>query len=225
MDIQYIGHSCFRVRGKEGIVITDPFSSSVGFSLPQLRADIVTVSHPHADHNALDQVKPTANREKIFPITNSGEYEVTGISVYGYTSWHDEQKGAERGENTMFSIFIEDVHVLHLGDLGHKLSEEALDKIPDVDVLLCPVGGVYTIGPDEAAAVVAQLDPTYVVPMHYKTSAHNSETFGELATVEEFVKALGKAPKEMDKLTVTSSKRAGGEETETQLIILTPRTE
>lgn len=225
MDIQYIGHSCFRIRGKEGIVITDPFSSSVGFSLPQLRADIVTVSHQHADHNAIDQVKPTANRDKVFPITNAGEYEVSGISVYGYPSWHDDQKGAERGQNTIFSIFMEDVHILHLGDLGHKLPEDTLDKIPDVDVLLCPVGGIFTIDPQEAVSVVSQLDPAYVVPMHYKIDAHNAETFGEMADLEAFIKASGKAPKVMDKLTVSGTKRTSGEEVETQLVVLTARTE
>lgn len=226
MDIQYVGHSSFRLRGKEGIVITDPFESSVGFSLPQLRADIVTISHDHADHNNASGIKPTTGRENPYVINQAGEYEVSGISVYGYHTWHDESQGEERGDNIMYSIFLEDVHILHLGDLGHKLDEGALDKIPDVDVLLCPVGGVYTITAEQAVEIIGKLDPTYVIPMHYKTELHNQEMFGEMGTVEDFIKAVGKTPKEMDKLTITSAKSTGtGDDTETEVVILSAKIE
>lgn len=218
MDIQYVGHSCFRLRGKEGLVITDPFNSSVGFSMPTLRADVVTVSHDHPDHNNFSVIKDTASRKKPFIIDKPGEYEVQGISVYGYPSFHDSQQGQERGKNVMYSIFVDDVHVLHLGDLGHTLDEKNIQEIPDIDVLLIPVGGVYTIDPQQAIEVINLLEPAYVIPMHYRTNQHDKKTFGELATVEEFMKKVGKQAKEQDKLTLSGPK--SGDDAETQYVIL-----
>ncbi|MCD8485073.1 MBL fold metallo-hydrolase [Candidatus Woesebacteria bacterium] len=218
MDIQYVGHSCFRLRGKEGIVITDPFQSSVGFSMPALRADVVTLSHDHGDHNHADGVKATASRENPFVIREAGEYEVGGITVFGYPSWHDDQKGEERGRNIMYSIFLDDVHVLHLGDLGHKLDQKTIEAIPAVDVLLCPVGGIYTINAKVASEVISSLEPATVIPMHYRTDQHDTETFGELATVEDFMKEYGKTAQPQDKLRLTGGKAA--EETETELVVL-----
>lgn len=221
MDIQFIGHSCFRLKGKEGIVVTDPYSSSVGFPFPSLKADIVTVSHSHPDHNNILAVKPTAQRSKVFVIQNPGEYEVSGISVYGYPSWHDGLQGAERGFNTMYSIFLDGVHILHLGDLGHALDEKSIQDIPEVDILLCPVGGHFTIDPKQASEVISALEPSVIIPMHYKTADHNAETFGELATLEEFCKEYGKTGETTDKFSYTKKTL---EETETQLVILQPRT-
>lgn len=218
MDIQYVGHSCFRLRGKEGLVITDPFHSSVGFAMPKLSADVITVSHDHSDHNAIETLKATSSRDNPFIISQPGEYEVQGISVYGYPSFHDANKGEDRGRNVMYSIFLDDVHVLHLGDLGHPLDEKMIDEIPDVDVLLVPVGGVYTIDPTQASEVVSLLEPAYVVPMHYKTPQHDQNTFGKLATVEDFIQKFGKQPKNSDKLVLSGPK--SGEESETQLIVL-----
>lgn len=218
MDIQYVGHSCFRLRGKEGLVITDPFHSSVGFTLPKLSADVITVSHDHEDHNAVEAVKATAARKKPFIISHPGEYEVQGISVYGYPSFHDASHGEERGKNIMYSIFLDGVHILHLGDLGHVLDEQMINEIPDVDVLLVPVGGTYTIDPAQAIEVISLLEPAYVIPMHFRTSQHDQGTFGSLATEEDFSQKYGKQPKNTDKLTLNGPK--SGEETETQLIIL-----
>lgn len=221
MDIQYVGHSSFRIRGKEGIVITDPFNSSVGFNFPALRADVVTISHDHGDHNNILGVKPTANRKEPYIIAHPGEYEVGGISVYGYHSWHDGSQGSERGENVMYSIFMEDVHVLHLGDLGHRLDEKIIESIPDVDVLLCPVGGVYTIDPKVASEVISFLEPAYVIPMHYRTGEHNAEMFGDLATLEDFMKEYGKTAQAEDKFSISRSKIE--EEAETKLVVLNPK--
>lgn len=221
MDIQYVGHSSFRLRGKEGLVITDPFDSSVGFAMPALRADVVTVSHDHYDHANFTAVKATANREKPFIVREAGEYEVSGITVFGHHSWHDDQKGAERGANIMYSIFLDDIHILHLGDLGHKLDQKTIEQIPDVDVLLCPVGGVFTIDAKVASEVISALEPAVVIPMHYKTDQHDQEKFGELATVEDFMKEYGKTAQPQDKLTLSGGKMS--EETETQLVVLNPK--
>lgn len=221
MDIQYIGHSSFRLKGKEGIVVTDPFNSSVGFPFPSLKADLVTVSHAHADHNNTSAVKPTAQRNAVFLIENPGEYEVSNISVYGYHTWHDSHKGDDRGANTAFSIFLDGVHVLHLGDLGHALDEKTIQQIPEVDILLCPVGGHFTIDPKTASEVISTLEPSVIIPMHYKTSAHSAD-YADLATLEEFCKEYGKTAEAVDKFAYT--KKTALDESETQLVILQPRT-
>jgi L-ascorbate metabolism protein UlaG (beta-lactamase superfamily) len=222
MDIQYIGHSSFRLKGKEGVVITDPFHPSTGMPFPSVKADIVTVSHQHPDHNNVVAVKPTAQRTSVFRIENPGEYEVSNISVYGYPTWHDDQKGGERGANTIYSIFLDDVHILHLGDLGHTLDEKTMQDIPEVDILICPVGGHFTIDPKKASEVISALEPSVIIPMHYRTTDHN-ETFAELATLEDFMKEYGKTAEAVDKFSYTK-KTALQEEAETQLVVLQPRT-
>lgn len=222
MDIQYVGHSCFRIRGKEGTVVTDPYDpKAVGLPASSVRADIVTVSHEHGDHNAVPAVKPTANREKVFVINHPGEYEVQGVTVVGYPSFHDGTQGSERGKNIMFSIFVDDVHVLHLGDLGHTLDEKTIEDIPDIDVLLCPVGGVFTINPSQAIEVISSLEPSYVIPMHYRSEQH-SETFAGVATLAEFLAQYGKQAPEQDKLQLSGPK-SSDDDVETQLVVLTPK--
>lgn len=222
MDIQYVGHSCFRIRGKEGVVVTDPYDPKmVGLPAPGVKADIVTISHDHGDHNNSAGVKPF-NRDEVFVIDHPGEYEVQGITVVGYPSFHDAQQGAERGKNIMFSIFLDNVHILHLGDLGHTLDEKTIEDIPDIDVLLCPVGGHFTINPAQAAEVISSLEPAYVVPMHYRTDQHKAETFAEVVTLPDFLTQYGKQAGEQDKLQLSGPK-GSEEEIETQLVVLTPK--
>ncbi len=222
MEVQYLGHSSFRLKGKDGVVITDPYGG-VGFSFPSAKADIVTVSHQHADHNNLVPVKPVKDGDKVFAITQAGEYDAKGITVFGYPTFHDSVEGAERGRNIIFSIFVDDVHVLHLGDLGHTLTEKDLENFSDVDVLLCPVGGHFTIDPQQAVEVISAIEPKYVIPMHFKTAAHDVATYGELATLEDFMTKFGKTVTPQDKLVINASKSAGEEEVETQLIVLEPK--
>jgi len=221
MDIQYVGHSCFRIRGKEGTVITDPYDPKmVGLAAPGVKAHIVTISHQHADHNNVSAVKPMPNKDDVFVIQHPGEYEVQGITVVGYPSFHDGQGGEERGKNIMYSIFVDDVHVLHLGDLGHTLDEKTIEDIPDVDVLLCPVGGGFTINPAQAAEVITSLEPSYVIPMHFRTDQHSAENFGEVSTLQDFLTQYGKQPTEMEKLQLSGPKAASDDETDTQLVVL-----
>lgn len=184
------------------MVVTDPYDDSVGFSLSSMSADMVTTSHQHSDHNAIAKVKGTSRRERPFIIDHPGEYEVGGISVFGNRFFHDTENGAERGENIVFTILLDGMTVCHLGDLGHELSEEQVVTIGLIDVLLLPVGGVYTIDPKQAAKVARSLDPRVVIPMHYKTAQHNSEAFGQLSTVEDFVKEFGSEVTPEAKLTL-----------------------
>ena len=204
MDITYLGHSCFKLKSTGATVVTDPYENSLGFNLPSVSADVVTVSHDHEDHNNIKAVSRTARRDRPFVIDEIGEYEILGVSVFGVASYHDDEEGAKRGKNRIFSILIDGVSVVHLGDLGHQLSDKQVEQINGVDVLLVPVGGVYTIDPAGAAKVVADLEPAMVVPMHYKTDKHNPEAFGGLAGVEEFLKEMGVGNVERtDKLSVS----------------------
>ena len=206
MDITYLGHACFKLRSSGASVVTDPFDSSVGLSLPKISADVVTVSHDHGDHNNVSAIQSTARREKPFIIDELGEYEVGGVSVFGVASYHDDEKGEKRGKNRIFSILLEGISVVHLGDLGHELSQKQLEEVNGVDVLLCPVGGVYTIDPGKAASIINAIEPSYVIPMHYKTDKHKQDVFGELATVDDFLKEMGvDNPERSDKLSVSRS--------------------
>ena len=202
MIISYHGHSCFKLKGRRGTVVTDPYEAYVGFNLPNLSADIVTVSHQHKDHNAVTKVKGTETNPKPFLIDCPGEYEVGGISVFGERVYHDASQGSERGENTVFTILLDDVRVCHLGDLGHALTETLIEKIGVVDVLFVPVGGSFTINPEQAVAVIRAIDPSIVIPMHYKTPEHDQKVFGDLKTLADFTKEFGLEPTPVPKLTV-----------------------
>ncbi|OGY18297.1 MAG: hypothetical protein A2900_04610 [Candidatus Chisholmbacteria bacterium RIFCSPLOWO2_01_FULL_50_28] len=187
MDITYLGHSCFKLRGREASLVTDPYASSVGFAMPRVSADIVTVSHFHKDHCYTSGVSGTARRTEPFLIQAPGEYEISGISVFGVSCFHDGKSGTERGKNTVFTIHVDDVSIVHLGDLGHRLSDQEIEAMGSCDILLVPVGGVYSLDPKEAIEVVNQLQPAVVIPMHYRTPKHNPKVFGKLATLEDFL--------------------------------------
>lgn len=219
MDIFYVGHSCFQLKGKKGTVVTDPYQTSVGFSLPTLSADIVTVSHQHHDHNATDKVGGTARRERPFLITQPGEYEVGGISVFGVSTFHDANQGVERGANTVFTILLDDLRVCHLGDLGHELTNEQLEAIGAVDIVLCPVGGTFTIDPAQAVSVIHALEPSYVIPMHYQTPEHDPKLFGDLKTLENFLQEYGMDAPAQPKLHVEKTSLPE----ETELVVLSSK--
>ena len=187
MDITYLGHSSFKIKTKSATLVTDPFDPDmVGIKYSGVEGDIVTVSHDHKDHNASDKV---SGAKKI--LAGPGEYEISGISVYGYQSFHDNEKGAKRGKNTIYVIEAEGLRLCHLGDLGHELSDSLIQEIGDIDVLFVPVGGEYTIGPKEAVQVINKINPYFVMPMHYQVPGLKSETFSALSPVETFLKESG----------------------------------
>ncbi len=219
MDIQYLGHSCFQLKGKKGTVVTDPYQSSIGFTLPTLSADLVTVSHDHHDHNATDKINGTTRRDKPFLITKPGEYEVAGISVFGVETFHDAHGGVERGKNTIFTILLDDIRVCHLGDLGHELTIEQIEAIGAVDVVLCPVGGSFTIDPAQAVSVINALEPAYVIPMHYRTPEHDEKVFGDLKTLSDFLHEYGMNTPPVAKLHLDK----GTLPEETELVVLLSR--
>lgn len=216
MDISYLGHSCFKLKGKAGTVVCDPYESAVGFDLPTISADVVTISHDHFDHSAHSKVKGTARRKKPFIIDAPGEYEVGGISVFGVLTFHDSSKGSERGRNTVFTIMLDQVRVCHLGDLGHELSDSTVSQIGTVDVLLIPVGGNYTIDAAQATRIISSLEPGIAIPMHYRTTEHEAKAFADVGTVEDFLKEYGVSKKPLASLSVEAGKLPD----ETEVVVL-----
>ncbi|OGN02822.1 MAG: hypothetical protein A2657_00980 [Candidatus Yanofskybacteria bacterium RIFCSPHIGHO2_01_FULL_44_110b] len=194
MQISWFGHSCFRLEAKEGSILIDPFSKEIGLKPPKIKDDIVLVTHEHYDHNNVAD----ANSE-AFVIRNPGEYEKSGIQIQGIPSWHDNTNGSERGPNTIYVMTAEEITLCHLGDLGQeKLTDQQVEAIGDVDVLMIPVGGNYTIGPKEAVEVISQIGPKIVMAMHYKIPGLTVE----IDSAEKFVKELGLTPEKLDKLKI-----------------------
>jgi len=182
MDISWLGHSCFRIKGKQSTVITDPYSPTLGYSLGKPTAHIVTVSHQHPGHSYIQGVGGEPR-----PVTGPGEYEIGGVLIIGIATFHDAEGGIKRGKNTVYLVEVDEIAICHLGDLGHVLTAGQVEEIDNVDVLLLPVGGVSTINAPMAAEVVRQLEPKVVIPMHYKTRALKRE----LEPVDRFLKEIG----------------------------------
>lgn len=204
MDILPLGHSSFKLRGKQATLVTDPYDAgAVGLKFPKnTEADIVTVSHSHPDHSMVAAVIGTP-----FVVNGPGEYEIKGISVIGIATFHDAEDGKARGKNTAYRIEIDGVRFAHLGDLGHQLSAQQIDILDGLDVLFVPVGGLYTIDAKLAATVVGQIDPKIVIPMHYQTPALKADLAEKLAPVSVFLKEMGKeGVTAVPKLTVTKDK-------------------
>jgi len=198
MEIYHLGHSYFKIRGKTATIVTDPFDPKfVGLRYPAVEADIVTVSHLHADHNQTGLVK---NVRKV--IDGPGEYEVMGVSVLGFTSFHDEKKGSLRGKNTIFVFEADGLRLAHLGDLGESLTHEQLSQLGNIDVLFIPVGGEYTIGPKEAVRVVGEVDPFFIIPMHYQVPGLNKEAFAKLYPVTDFLSESGLSVENLPKFSL-----------------------
>jgi L-ascorbate metabolism protein UlaG (beta-lactamase superfamily) len=181
MEITWYGRACFRLKGREASVIADPCPPSTGFVAGKHDVDLLTISHGHPDHSYTRSI--TAG----LTLTRPGEYEHHGVLVTGVRAFHDGQRGAERGENMIFAFEIDGVHVCHLGDLGHLLTEEQLSDLGPIDVLLVPAGGNFTISPAEAAEVVAQVSPKIVIPMHFATDGASADLLGP----ERFVHEMG----------------------------------
>ena len=167
MQITWYGHSCFLLTADNGYsILTDPCDRETGYELHDIVCDAVTVSHDHHDHNCLSSVAGSP-----LVIRTPGEHTAGELKVTGFSSYHDDQLGANRGENIVFLYLIDGLKVLHLGDLGHMLSDDIITEIGAVDVLLAPIGGVFTINAKTATALADQLKAKVLIPMHYKTPA------------------------------------------------------
>jgi len=179
LKIRWHGHSCFEITNKSTIV-TDPHDGkSIGIPTPTVLADIILVSHDHYDHNSVK----TVEKETTKIITETRKRQIDDVSIKGFSSFHDEHHGTKRGENIIYRWIIDDVIFCHLGDLGHTLDEKTIKNIGDIDVLFIPVGGTYTLDAAKACKVIHQLNPTIVIPMHYKIEGLSLP----IAGVDEFL--------------------------------------
>lgn len=209
MDIYFYGQACFKLKGKTATVFIDPYKADfTGLKLPKdLSADLAISTHNHDDHNNVEEIT-----DAVLKITGPGEYEVKGVSVTGVSTFHDKQslasdeakeEGSPRVRNTIYNISIDGLNIVHLGDLGHKLTEEQIDELGSTDILLVPVGSVYTIDAKAASDVVSQLEPKIVIPMHYSLPGLKFE----LEPVENFLKEMGFENAEgQPKLSITKDK-------------------
>ncbi|RJQ28660.1 MAG: MBL fold metallo-hydrolase [Peptococcaceae bacterium] len=165
VKITWLGHACFLFEDQSGTrVLTDPFNKMVGYPVPEINVAVVTVSHEHSDHNAV-QILPG----NPAVIRGPGTHNISGLTVKGIATFHDGARGSERGSNTVFVIEMENIKICHLGDLGHQLDAGQAQEIGSVDVLLVPVGGTFTIDSAGAKQVVEALRPKLAIPMHYHT--------------------------------------------------------
>jgi len=220
MIISWYGHSCFKIqtRPKRGenevIIFTDPFNKKIGLRSPAGNADIVTVSHSHSDHN-----NTSAFRGEPFTIDATGEYSIKGVHIEGIGSFHDNEEGAQRGRNTIFIFESEELRIAHLGDIGHILSERQVDTIGDLDVLMIPIGGNYTIDAKTAKEVIGQLEPKIIIPMHYMINGLKADIV-DVSDEKEFLKLMGTKSNGAESKLVLKKKDLG--EMENHLFVMKP---
>ena len=217
MQIIWHGQSCFQIitaRNRNGQVsiIIDPFSEEIGLKAPKLEADILLISHRHPNHNNTRAVSGN-----YFLIDEPGEYEIKNIFIQGVPSFHDNSQGNERGENVIYTIEVEDLKICHLGDLGQKeLTEEQLEKIGEVDILMIPMGGTYTISAKEAPKIMAQIEPKITIPMHYALPKLKMK----LDSLDKFLKTFGIKNLEPMKKLLIKKKNISPEEA--KIVVLKP---
>ena len=214
IEIQWLGHSCFRIKAREGIVVTDPYGPEAGFKLGRPAAHIVTISHDEPDHNNSSGVKGMRGDPVV--ITGPGEYEVGGIFILGIRTYRDMRKGKVRGKNTAYLLEFPEMNICHLGDLGHPLSDEELADISKADVLMIPVGGKHSLEAARAAEVVAQIEPRLVIPMHFAHPAGRIRLDG----VDLFFHEMGIKPVAPVELLKIGSGDLPGEDDETRVVLL-----
>ena len=204
VDITWHGQACFKIKGRIASVVVDPYESDfTGLKPLKLEADIVCVTHNHQDHNNTKAVK-TPGGQDPFVISGPGEFEKMGVNIVGVASFHDNSQGQERGKNTIYNITVDEMNIVHLGDLGQKkLTQEQVEQLSSCDVLLIPTGGTFTIEGKDAPDIIAQIEPKIVIPMHYKIEGLKFA----LDPVEKFLAAMGKEKKDtQNKLSISGEK-------------------
>ncbi|MFH0849122.1 MAG: MBL fold metallo-hydrolase [archaeon] len=182
IEVTWFGHACFMLKSEKTIVF-DPFKG-IGLPEPKASADVVLCSHSHGDHNNAGPVK---NAQSIVLEGFTGKREVNNVSIRGIAAFHDDAQGSKRGKNSVYVVNLDEINFCHLGDLGQALSASQAGEVGSVDVLFLPVGGFYTIGPDEARKVIETLKPKIAVPMHYRMKGMSS-TFDKLSTIDDFLR-------------------------------------
>ncbi len=219
MKITYFGHATFMLESGATTILIDPFDEQVGYPMPRVNAGFVLVSHEHGDHNYVAMVE---GRPRIIRGLVEGKWRtiretVDGVAISSVPTYHDATKGAERGRNTVFIVEGEGLRIVHLGDLGHPLDDEAAKAIGRSDVLMVPVGGHFTVDAPQAHAVVARLRPGIAIPMHYKTEVNGGWPIG---LIDPFLAAV-RSPKRVGH-TVSVEKATVPKETEVWVMTWKP---
>ncbi|MFC1925946.1 MBL fold metallo-hydrolase [Chloroflexota bacterium] len=199
MKIKWLGHASFLITSDKGLkIITDPYSVGGGISYKKIEesADIVTVSHKHGDHDNVASVKG-----KPAVVDVLGKKSVKGIEFLGIPSYHDDAGGKQRGKNTIYRFTVDGIKICHMGDLGQQLDASQINEIGEVDVLLLPIGGHFTVDARGANKISNKLKPKVVIPMHYKTAKCEYPIAGidEFIEVRIIVSQLDTAEVELEK--------------------------
>ena len=219
MKIIWLGQSCFQIivnlNKKEKVtIVIDPFSSEIGLRFPRIKTDILLVTHNHYDHSNVKGVSG-----EPFLITGAGEYEIKNIFIKGISAFHDDSGGKERGETTIYKIEAEGFKICHLGDLGQKeLTDSQIEKLGTIDILMIPVGGIYTISSKEAAKIISQIEPKIVIPMHYKIPKLKVK----LESLDDFLKIMGQKPENGEILDKLSLKERDLPEEGMRIVVMKP---
>ncbi|QAY66491.1 MBL fold metallo-hydrolase [Paenibacillus protaetiae] len=205
MKLKWYGHSSFLLTSEEGTrVLIDPFNKFLGYRQPSVEVDILTVTHDHRDHNQIQVATGS-----YLMVHRPESYEKNGISVHGVPTFHDKVEGKKRGSNIVFTLQIDGISVCHCGDLGHLLSEEQIQAIGPVDVLIVPAGGGMTLNGAEAAQVIKQLNPKIAIPMHYRTKALGLVGRLLFDKADKFIAASGCRHVELKELELTKESLSG----------------
>jgi len=223
MEITWYGQACFRLRDRGRTVVTDPYGPRLGLRLPRIRANVVTVSHQHEDHNHVSAI-----RGAPYVISVPGEYEIKGVFIIGVSTSHDAQQGQQLGllsgdllppqqrRNTAYLIEFDDLSVCHLGNLRHVPNQEQLEQLGTADILLVPIGGRSTLTGTRAAELVGLLEPSIVIPMHYRFPGLSAK----LETPRRFLREMGiERPKRIESLRLTKARLPA----QTRVILLEPK--
>jgi len=215
VEVTYFGLNAVRLRGREATVMIDPYEPKLGLSPVRLNVQIVVFSHEDPTHFSMHGISGEPHQ-----VTGAGEFEIKGVALHGTQTYHDSKKGAERGKNFVYTIEIDDLRCVHLGHLGHALTEDQLESIGSkIDILFVPIGGGSHINASQANEIVNQIEPKYVVPISYKLPGLTLLA-QNLEGVEKFAREMGATeltPQPKLQLTVSPT----GEET--KLILLEPR--
>ncbi|MEA1937357.1 MAG: MBL fold metallo-hydrolase [Patescibacteria group bacterium] len=213
MNIIWYGQNCFKIQGKDIVLVTDPFDKSIGLRPFYGSADIVTVSNNHSDHNNYSVIK-----NDPFVIDSAGEFEVKKVVIKGINSNYDNQDGKEKDDNVIYTIEMNEIRICHLGDLKQNaLLNEQLEKIGQVDILFIPIGGVSAIDWKTANTIISQIEPRVIIPMRYKISGAKGASL-KLDSVDNFCKDRGVSPK--DTLEKFSVKKKDLPQDESKVVIM-----
>lgn len=205
MEIKWYGHSSFLLTSDAGTkILIDPYYKFLGYRMPvPIESDIVVVTHNHGDHN-----KVNAASGDYLLVNEPKAYSRGDVRISGFKTFHDKVNGKKRGPNIIFRFQMDGLTICHCGDLGHLLSNEQIQEIGKVDVLMVPVGGRMTLDGAEAVQVMRQLQATVAIPMHYSTKALG--LLGKLvfAKADKFIEAAGTRTTEMKTLNVSKDSLA-----------------